>query len=331
MQRYDLDPDELETYAPDIPEPVDLDGFWSRTLAEHPFDPAAMRWQRLDSPFTTVEVHDLAFPGYGGDPVRAWVTLPAGASGPLPAVVEFLGYGGGRGLPGDHLQWASAGFVHLLMDTRGQGASWGDGGATADPHGTGTSTPGFMTRGIESPETYYYRRVYVDAHHAVEAAAALPWVDPTRIAVQGISQGGGLTIAAAALNHRVVAAMPDVPFLCHFRRAVGLTGGDPYGEIARYLSVMRGRESAVFSTLSYFDGALLAARATAPALFSTALMDSTCPPSTVFAARNRWGGEAEIVVYPFNDHEGGQGHQWLRQVGWLRERLEDADTAADHA
>lgn len=278
MQRYDLDPDELETYAPDIPEPVDLDGFWSRTLAEHPFDPAAMRWQRLDSPFTTVEVHDLAFPGFAGDPIHAWVTRPAGASGPLPAVVEYIGYGGGRGLPGDHLQWASAGFVHLLMDTRGQGASWGDGAATADPHGTGTSTPGFMTRGIESPETYYYRRVYVDAHHAVEAAAALPWVDPVRIAVQGISQGGGLTIAAAALNHRVVAA-----------------------------------------------------RATAPALFSTALMDSTCPPSTVFAARNRWGGEAQIVVHPFNDHEGGQGHQWLRQVQWLRERLEDTGTPADHA
>ena len=278
MQRYDLDPDELETYAPDIPEPADLDGFWSRTLAEHPFDPAAMRCVPVDTPLTTVDVHDLTFPGFAVDPIHAWVTRPAGASGPLPAVVEYIGYGGGRGLPGDHLQWASAGFVHLLMDTRGQGASWGDGGATADPHGTGTSTPGFMTRGIESPETYYYRRVYVDAHHAVEAAAALPWVDPARIAVQGISQGGGLTIAAAALNHRVVAA-----------------------------------------------------RATAPALFSTALMDATCPPSTVFAARNRWGGEAQIVVHPFNDHEGGQGHQWLRQVGWLRERLEDADTAADHA
>lgn len=110
--------------------------------------------------------------------------------------------------------------------------------------------------------------------------------------------------------------MPDVPFLCHLERAVGMTGQEPYEEIFRYLSIMRHKVATVFTTLSNFDAVNLAKRVTVgtPALFSTGEMDMTCPPSTVFAARNWWGrtdasqtGDApEIVVYPFNQHEGGQ-------------------------
>ena len=48
----------------------------------------------------------MTFAGFGGHPVKGWLTLPAGADGPLPLVVEFVGYGGGRGLPHEHLLWA---------------------------------------------------------------------------------------------------------------------------------------------------------------------------------------------------------------------------------
>jgi cephalosporin-C deacetylase len=75
--------------------------------------------------------------------------------------------------------------------------------------------------------------------------------------------------------------MPDVPFLCHFERAVDISDTDPYAEITRYLSVHRGAVRQTFATLSYFDGVNFARRAAAPALFSVALMDQTCPPSTV--------------------------------------------------
>ena len=73
--------------------------------------------------------------------------------------------------------------------------------------------------------------------------------------------------------------------------------------------------------MSYFDGAVLARRASAPALFSVALMDQICPPSTVFAAYNAYAGRKDIRVYPFNDHEGGQFHQQREQLTWLRDLL----------
>jgi len=99
--------------------------------------------------------------------------------------------------------------------------------------------------------------------------------------LQGVSQGGGLALAVAGLVPDLLAVMPDVPFLCHFRRALEVSETNPYEEITRYLSVRRQTVDQVFSTLSYFDAVNFAKRANAPALFSVALRDLTCPPSTV--------------------------------------------------
>ena len=320
MPFLDLPLAELRAYRPEVAEPADFDEFWSSTLSEARAFGGSPVLEPVDAGLSTVQVWDVTFPGFGGDPVKAWLLAPTGATGRLPAVVEFNGYGGGRGLPHEHLAWPSAGYVHLFMDTRGQGSGWGSGGSTSDPAGTGPSAPGFMTRGIENPADYYYRRLYTDAVRAVDAVRTLDLVDPDRVAVCGGSQGGGITIAVAGLMPGLLAAMPDVPFLSHFERSIGFTANDPYNEIVRYLAVHRDRVEQVYSTLSYFDGVNFAKRATCPSLYSVALMDPTCPPSTVFASHNQYAGESSIEVYTFNGHEGGQGHHWVRQAAWLAQR-----------
>ncbi|MEV4776200.1 acetylxylan esterase [Microbacterium sp. LWH12-1.2] len=320
MTFTDLPLDQLRSFRPDVAEPADFDNFWARTLTESRALATAPRLQAVTTPITQLIVEDLTFSGFGGEPIRAWITRPHSDS-PLPTVVEYIGYNGGRGVPGERLQWAAAGYVHVLMDTRGQGSGWGTGGDTPDPHGSDGSVPGFMTRGIRSPETYFYRRVFTDAALLIDAVAQLPAVDASRISVTGGSQGGGISLAAAALHPRVVAAMPDVPFLCHFRRSVELTPEHPFKEIERYLAVHRGVTKEVFGTLSYFDGVNFARRISAPVLFSVALMDAVVLPSSVFAAFNHCGSaDAEIEVYEFNGHEGGQTVQWLRQAEWLASR-----------
>jgi cephalosporin-C deacetylase len=317
---FDLSLDELRAYRPQVPEPADFDEFWAETLKEarsFDLDPV---FEPVDNRMALVRTFDVTFPGYGGQPVKAWLTAPPG-DGPFPAVVQYQGYGGGRGVPHQHLLWAAAGYVHLVMDTRGQGSGWSL-GDTPDPEGSGPQSPGFMTRGITAPQTYYYRRVYTDAVRAVETARSHPLVDRSRVAVHGSSQGGGITIAVAGLVADLTAALPDVPFLCHFNRAVGLTDKDPYAEIVRYLMIHRTEEERVRRTLSYFDGVHFARRATIPALFSTALMDDTCPPSTVFAAYHAWAGaDKDIRVYTFNGHEGGSFDQGTVLLDWLRDRM----------
>jgi cephalosporin-C deacetylase len=330
VPRFDAPAAEVRVYRPEVAEPADFDAFWRSTLAESRDLAATPSLTRVESPLTSVEVYDVRFSGFAGDRVGGWFLVPAGGDGPLPTIVEFNGYGGGRGLPHERLAWASSGYAYFFMDTRGQGSAWGTGGGTPDPHGTGPSFPGFMTRGIEDPAGYYYRRVFTDAVLAVDAVRSLDRVDGDRVAVGGGSQGGGIAIAAAGLSEGLVGVMPDVPFLCNFERAVGMTDRDPYNEIVRYLSVHRDAAPRVFETLSYFDGVNFAKRATAPAFFSVALMDPVCPPSTVYAARNHWGAlagdgdsgaSAEIVEYAFNEHEGGAGMHWPRQAAWLAERL----------
>ncbi|MEU8245507.1 acetylxylan esterase [Nonomuraea sp. NPDC048916] len=325
MALFDLPIERLRSYRPDRDEPADFDAFWSRTLAEaREFDLAA-EFTRYDVPLTAVEVYDVSFAGWGGHRVNGWFLTPGGADGPVPCVMHYIGYSGGRGFPHDHLIWPAAGHAVFVMETRGHGgASPQHPGVTGDPHGGDhAQAPGMMTRGILDPETYYYRRVFTDAIRAIDTAAAHPAVDAARIVVSGGSQGGGIAQAAAALHPSVKAALVDVPFLTDFRRAVEITDRDPYQEIVRFLASRRDAAEQVFRTLAYFDGLNFAARGQVPALYSVALMDDVCPPSTVFGAYNHWRGPKEITVWPWNGHEGGAGFQREEQLRYLRKLLSD--------
>jgi cephalosporin-C deacetylase len=319
MALFDYPIEQLQVYKPERTEPADFDSFWQATLAEARRQPLDARFEPADYGLRLQETFDVTFSGFEGQPIKAWLWLPRQRSGRLPCVVEYIGYGGGRGFPTDNLLWSSVGVAHLLMDTRGQGGVWGR-GDTADAYGGGGSpgVPGFMTRGILDPHHYYYRRLFTDAVRAVEAARSHPAVDGARIAVAGGSQGGGITLAVAGLVPDVELALPDVPFLCHYRRAAEIVDTWPYREIQDFCHTHRDQVETVFRTLAYFDGVNFATRARAKALFSVGLMDMICPPSTVYAAYNHYAGEKEIRVYPFNGHEGGGQYHTLERVKFVR-------------
>lgn len=334
MALFDLPLDQLRSYLPEVREPADFDAFWRAALDTAAGQPPLLDVRPEPTDLALVRTWDVSFPGFGGDPVRAWYTRPAGVTGDLPAVVEYLGYGRGRGLPHERLTWAAAGYAHLLMDSRGQGDQYGTGGDTPDPRAAAPGGPGVAARGILDPVDYYYRRLITDAVRAVTAVRALPGVDPARVAAVGNSQGGGLALAVAGLVPDLAATLASVPFLCHVQRAIEITDAAPYGEIVSYLSVHRDAEEAVRRTLSYVDAVNFARRAAAPAHFAVGLRDTVCPPSTVFAAYNHYGlangrdagdearPERAMHVYSFNHHEGGDAVHTRRQLRWLRERFD---------
>jgi len=319
MALFDKPLDELKKYKPKRDEQRDFDAFWRRTLAEARTSKLDAAFEPVDCGLRTVDTFDVTFSGYAAQRIKGWLLLPRQRTGRLPCVVEFIGYGGGRGFPSDWLTWSAAGYAHLVMDTRGQGGAWSKGDTPdIEPQGSNPQFPGFMTRGVLDPRTYYYRRVFTDAVRAVEAAQAHPAVDAKRIAVTGGSQGGGIALAVAGLSTAVKVAMLDVPFLCHYRRATEIQATHPYEEIARFCQTHRDKVETVFHTLSYFDGVNFAARAKARALFSVALMDEICPPSTVFSAYNHYRGPKDIRIWLYNHHEGGGGYQTVEKLKFLR-------------
>jgi cephalosporin-C deacetylase len=319
---FDLPLEHLQTYRSAVVAPDDLDEFWTRALdaarsaaAEptvEPYEPGT---------YGGLEVFDVTFSGADGDPVRAWYLRPGGTDAPLPCRVAFVGYGGGRDLPAAHALYPACGFAAFVMDTRAQGGTW-SAGHTADPGAgqSGAEHPGVMTRGLLAPETYYYRRLYVDAVRAVETAAALPGVDADRIAAAGRSQGGALALAVSALAPELVRLChADVPFLCDIPRGMDVALQPPYTELVEYLAVHPAREADARRTLAYVDNAVLAPRVTAKTLVSVGLRDPITPPSTIFAAYNALTAPKEIVVLPYSGHDLPTSHVEHQLADFVRE------------
>lgn len=328
---------ELRAYRPAPEAPDDLKDFWRDTFTQAAGIPVDPTFTEHDAALRNVAVYDVRFAGWGGAAIAAWLLVPDDGRDRVPCVVQYLGYGMGRGFPLDHTMWPAAGWAVLVVDTRGVSGRFGQPGDTPDPQaGTAPHVPGFLTMGIDDREHYYYRRVYTDAVRALAAAAAGPRVDASRIIVSGASQGGAISQAVGALHQFAdgpvpKAALIDVPFMTHIRRAIEVTDEEPYCELVRYLSTRRLDEERTFATLSYFDGLSLAPLGTIPALYSVALRDPICPPSTVFAAYNAWTGPKQIEVWPYNEHEGGGPYQRDTQLRYARDLLAATTTDTDQA
>ncbi len=322
MPWFDLPLADLRTYHTATEEPPGLDEWWrsrldeARALAE---PPTVTRYEAAG--YGPAEVYDVAFSGARGDRIRAWyIRPPASGPGTAPVVVKFIGYGGGRGLPADHMLLPAAGYPVFVMDSRGQGGRWTI-GATGDQPGGGPEYSSVMTRGIEDPADYYFTRLFTDAVRAAETAADLAGDGTGRspVAVTGMSQGGGLALATAALLGDAVAVChADMPFLCDIQRGITTAPDMPYAEVAEFLAQQVDYEPVALDTLRYVDCALLARRITARSLLSVGLMDTICPPSTVFAAYNEIGAPKDIAVFSFGVHAVPPSHV-ERQLRDLRE------------
>lgn len=299
--------------------PDDFVDFWRSSLESAVRQGWAPRLGGRDHGTASVEVKEIVFSGDGGNPIRGWLKRRRGITDRLPAIVRFTGYGAGSGAPTDDLTWAEAGFAELVMDTRGQG----DGG-TADGSFAG---PGFLTRGIAAPESYYYRRVFVDAASAVAAIRRLSGVDPARVATLGNSQGGGIAVAAAALDGGVGLVLAQAPFLADIPWALRVGAQGPWRELERLSREDARAEEWIAETLPYFDVVNHARLLSAPLGLSCGLDDDIVPPETTFAVHQAAGSRSRIHAWPGAGHEAG-GEKDVRNALALLSGLLRASTPA---
>ncbi len=309
MPLVDLPLDQLRAYAGRNPKPADFDTFWDASLAEmRAIDPAI---ELVEVPFAQpiADCFDMTFTGTGGSRVHAKLLKPKQPSAaPGPGLVHFHGYSWRADDWATYLSWVAAGFTVAAMDCRGQGGSSQDTVSTLGP-----TLDGHIIRGLSdpTPETLYFRNVFLDTAQLAGIVMAMPEVDDNRVGAFGGSQGGGLTLACAALEPRIARAVPIHPFLCDYQRVWEMDlDVAAYAELRRYFRFfdpLHQREEAIFERLGYIDVQHLAPRVRGEVLMALGLMDSVTPPSTCFAAYNKLESVKEVMIYPDFGHEGLPG------------------------
>src|SRR5262249_56721140 len=91
----------------------------------------------------------------------------------------------------------------------------------------------------------------VECVRGVDFLCSRPEIDTSRIGVWGFSQGGGLSLATAALDRRISAAVAGVPWLCNFPVAAEVTSA-PYVELHDYLAQHPEQRDQAMATLASF-------------------------------------------------------------------------------
>ncbi|MEN6478005.1 MAG: acetylxylan esterase [Anaerolineales bacterium] len=314
MSLYDLPLDELRVYDPPLTREPDFASFWDATRAEGRETPLNATVTPVSYPVLRVRPYEVFYDGWRGARICAWYVVPEG-DGPFPAIVQYHGYSGAKHDLYECLSWAGQGYAVMTVDTRGQSGNSSDPGQY-----TGGHVKGWMTLGVLDPEEYYYRGVFIDCVRALDWLCTRPEIDTQHIGITGMSQGGALTLAVAALDHRPVLAMPEMPYLCHYKRAVDIAERDPYLEIAEYLRRYPERYDQVWRTLSYFDNMNLAEWIQCPTLCSVGLQDDICPPSTVFAAYNKITATKDMAIYRYHNHAQVPAH-WELKFHWAHHYL----------
>jgi dienelactone hydrolase len=141
---------------------------------------------------------DVEFTAEGGVTLRGWLFTP-GEPGSYPAITMAHGYAGVRehGLERFARAFAEDGFVVLVHDHRGFGASDGEPRQDVDP----------------------WRQI-ADWRRAISYLETLPEVDPKRIGLWGTSYAGGHAIVLGATDRRLRAVVAQVPTISGYEQGL---------------------------------------------------------------------------------------------------------------
>jgi len=300
---FDMPLEELQTYQGTNPVPRDFDGFWDAGLEDmRAVDPQV---ELTPAEFRTsfADCSHMYFTGVGGARIHAKLLRPRNITQTHPAVLMFHGYSSSSGDWSSMLGYVAQGFSVASLDCRGQGGLSEDRGGV-----TGWTLNGHIIRGLDgAPENLLFRQIFLDTAQLAGLVMDMPDVDQNRLGATGGSQGGGLTLACAALEPRIKRVAPVFPFLCDYQRVWEIDQAkDAYAELQEYFRKFdprHEREQVIFEKLGYIDVQHLCPRIQGEVLMSTGLMDTVCPPSTQYAAYNKISSPKSIDLYPDYDHE----------------------------
>jgi cephalosporin-C deacetylase len=289
-----IDPLAIE---PSMPVPDDFDAFWGAQkarLAQVPMRPTLV-W--VESPDDAVDCYNVTIPCVAPRPVAGYLARPVDAKPKsLPAILLVHGAGVGSSDLGAAVAAAKRGA--LALDINAHGIPNGKPREFYDALAAG-ELKDYRFAGRESRDTCYFLGMFLRLQRALDFLTIQPEWNGRALCVTGHSQGGGQALVAAGLDPRVTFIAAGVPAICdHTGRAVGRINGWP-----KLVPDRDGKpDPTILQVSRYFDAVNFATRTKAEAILSVGFIDTTCPPTSVYAAYNRLQGKKHIIAKPLMAH-----------------------------
>ena len=264
------------------PAPADFDAFWAERKAELSKVPVAPVITPVKSTLPEVDAFDLQAPCVGA-PVSGYLAVPKGAAPKsLPIILTVHGAGVRGSSLGGAVSWASKGF--LAMDINAHGLPNGR-PESFYAEQTAGALKDYRYQGRDSREKSYFTGMFIRLVRAIDVLVARPEWNGKHVVVYGSSQGGYQAIVAAGLDHRVTFYAAGVSAGCdHTGMLANRIAGWP-----KFVAVdAAGKpDPASLVTSRYIDAANFASRSKAAGCALTVgFIDTTCPPTSVYAAYN---------------------------------------------
>lgn len=298
---YGIEPEKIIS-APDA-QP-DFQEFWDKARAELAAVPMRPVVTERKDQVGEKKAYIAQVRGLEGDLVQIDYTVPT-KPGKYPVHIINMGY---SSKPWD-LDLTDNGWIDVIVSSRGQGRN------------DATNRFGDWVRfGLQNPETYYYRGAYLDCTRAIDYLFTLPEVDQQNIFLEGGSQGGAYSMAAAALDHRVTAIACYITFMSDFPDYFKIVEW-PYSAIHEKQMELGMSDEDLYRNLSYFDIKNLAQWIECPVYLGMGLQDVTCPPHTNISGYNLVNAPKEYHIYRNYGHHVDYDHWNPAIMAWYEKYM----------
>jgi len=300
----DMTLEQLRNYKGITPCPEDFDIYWNQQLKQiknyvAPFEMTYL--PHLSS--KVMECYDLTFISFDGSKLYAKYLKPA-SSDKKPLVFQFHGYPGASRSFLELSGFVAADMAIVSMDCRGQGGKSHD-----HSNYPGSTVNGHLIMGLssDSPDDFYYRKVFLDTAVLVKLMKTFEATDHTKLYANGASQGAALALICASLNPEIKKVAALYPFLSDYQRVwemnLDLVAYEGLRYFNKWFDPAGVRIQETFTKLGYIDVKNFVSRIKGSVMMGTGLLDDICPPSTQFAVYSHLTCIKEHHLYPNYSHE----------------------------
>lgn len=262
-----------------------------------------------------MDVYQISFATVNKQRVYGFLSIPKTGTGPYPLVINVPGAGPGRG---PDLGSSNRGIVSLAMNVFPYPVPLND-KERRDVYNKFNEDIRYTYMGFENRDNYFFRAAYLGIDRAIDWLVSQEYIDKTHVGYYGTSQGGASALILGGMNKNIKFIVGSVPALCdHGGCLKGRASGWP--KLIKQAESLKADVKKVTEAAPYLDGVNYARLIDRPIKITVGFIDTTCSPSSVYAAYNVIPSkDKEIMNEPLLGH--GTGKKNIDAVNWMFEQI----------